>query len=149
MYGSGACEIMEAHFGQPAATPNPVTADGIYQHTNQNTINAVNQEVGTFSHSTGYDGSCGSTEHGLENEEAGGRISSAIITLHKEIRCADKAAYVLAEHQTKAQNPEDDGAQAHVHYILHYDVSSVFGSGKASLYHGEARLHRKYQEGTD
>ena len=98
---------------------------------------------------TRYDGSCGSTEHGLENKEAGGRISSAIITLHKEIRCADKAAYVLAEHQTKAQNPEDDGAKAHIHYILHYDVSSVFSSGKAGLYHGEARLHRKYQEGTD
>ena len=144
MYGSGTCEIMEAHFGQPAAAPNPVTADGIYQSADQNAINAVNQEVGTFCHSTGNDGSCGSAEHGLENEEAGGRISSAIITLHKEIRCADKAAYVLAEHQAKAQNPEDDGAKAHVHDVFHNYVSSVFSSGKAGLNHCKARLHREY-----
>ena len=149
MYSSGTCEIMEAHFGQPAAAPNPVTADGIYQRTNQNAINAVNQEVGTFSHSTGNDGGCGSTEHSLENEEAGGRIAAAVVPGYEKVRSTNEAADILAKHQAKAQNPKDDGAQAHVHYILHYDVSSVFSSGKAGLYHGEARLHRKYQEGTD
>ena len=148
MNGSGTGEIVEAHLCEPAAAPNPVTADWIDNSADYYAVNAIYQEVGTFCHSTGNNSCCGCTEHSLEDEVGCARIAGTVITFYEEVRRSDKAANIGTKHQAKAQNPENYGTEAHIHDVLHDDVAGVFSSGKACFNHCEARLHREYQEGT-
>ena len=148
MYCGGAGKIMEAQLRQPAAAPNPVAADRINNSTDNQAVNAINEEVGTLCHRTGNNRCCCCAEHSLEDEERRARIACAIITLYEEVRRTDKAADIRAKHQAEADNPEHYRAKAHIHNVLHNDVGSVLRSRKACLDHRKARLHRKYQEGT-
>ena len=59
---------MEAELRQPAATPDPVTGNGIDKRADHGTVNAVGNEFRTLSHSTGNDGGRSRTEHSLEHE---------------------------------------------------------------------------------
>ena len=39
--------------------------------------------------------------------------------------------FIRAIKNAKTQNPENDGAEAHIHDIFHDDVAGIFGSGTA------------------
>ena len=60
---------MKSHLANEAAAPDPVTGYRINNETDQKTVDTVGDELGTFCHGTGDDGSRGSTEYSLEDEE--------------------------------------------------------------------------------
>ena len=55
-------------------------------------------------------------------------------------------AIAEAEHECKAERPEQDGAQAGVDDAFLQDVDDLAGSGKAGFEHHEAGLHEEHQE---
>ena len=64
----GTCEIVEADLGKPAAAPCPVCFDRINDCGNDSGVHTVGNELCTFCHCTGYDGSGCCTEHKVEYE---------------------------------------------------------------------------------
>lgn len=148
VYTGGSGEVMEAKLGEPAAAPDPVSGDRIDQERDHNGIDAVGGEFRTFSHRAGDDRRRGRTEDGLEEEVDQRRIAciAGIIVSDEEIRHADDAADVFPEHETEAQDPENDGAKRKVHEILHDDVACILCSREPSLHHRKSRLHEEYQD---
>lgn len=137
---------MEAHCAQPAAAPGPMAGDGIDDRADQNTIHTIDRKFCALGHSTRNDGSRRSTENGLEDKEGPGRISAAIVSLHKKVGRADESANIRTKHQAEANYPKDDTAQTQVHKVFHNDVAGIFSSCKTCLYHGKAGLHKKYHK---
>ena len=66
--GAGACKIMEAELRKPAAAPDPVCFDGVYQSGDNTGVNAVGKELCAFCHCAGNDGCGRGAEHKVEYE---------------------------------------------------------------------------------
>ena len=142
----GTGEIMEAHLAEPAAAPDPMTRDRVDDHADEDAVNAVSGELRALCHRAGDDCRRRRAEHRLENHIRHRRIARVVRdlpVLYEEIRRADDAADVIAEHQAKADDPEDHRAEREVHDILHDDVAGVLRPREARLDHRETRLHEE------
>ena len=134
---------MEAQLCQPAAAPDPMAADRVDDGRNQHGVNAVGRKLGALGHGAGHDGRSGRAEDGLENE----RCPAAVAAGREQVNAADQCARA-AEHQAKAENPENRRAQRKVHQVFHNDVARILCTGKAGLYHGKTGLHKEDQRCT-
>ena len=69
MNGCGTSEINETEVVEPAtAVPNPMRFYRIDHETNDEAVNAVSGEFGTFCHCTRNDGGCSGAEHEIKEE---------------------------------------------------------------------------------
>ena len=142
----GTSEIMEAHLAEPAAAPGPMARDRIDDEADEQRIEAVRRELRALCHGTRNNRRGRRAEDRLEDDVGECRITSIrtrIEHLDEEIRRADDAADVIAEHQAEADNPERDGADAEIHEVLHDDVAGIFRTRQAGLDHREAWLHEE------
>ena len=147
MYCGGACEIMEAELGEPAAAPDPVTGDRIDKRTDHGAVDAVGDEFGAFRHCAGDNGCRGGAEDGLENRvgpQRDGKSHEAVVALNEEVKPADQRAGT-GEHQAKAEEPEDGGTDGKVHQVFHNDVTCVFSSCKTGFNHCKSALHKEHE----
>ena len=128
---------------QPAASPGPVAADGINQYADQYGVSQVHGEFCPFGHGSRYDGGCRGVEYGLENQEA---FDGQLCVVETDVEEMGHACKTFgAEHDSKADCPEQEGTQHEVEQVLHQYVCCVFGAGEAGLHQGESRLHKEYQ----
>ena len=145
---------MKSHLANEAAAPDPVTGYRINNETDQKTVDTVGDELGTFCHGTGDDGSRGSTEYSLEDEECPERNAirkhcASIVCL-----CCDSADFTeetvsCTEHDTETNQPEDRGTDTEVHQVFHNDVTCVFCSCESCFDHCESGLHEEDQRCTE
>ena len=152
MNGGRACKIMEAARDKPTLRiPHPAGFDRIDDSRNNGRIDAVCAEFGTFCHSARNDGSRRCAEHEVKYKTGSvGLDKRAEIGEYLHIRHADKTEQIVfRHHQRKADENKRNCADAEVHKVLHNDVAGVFGSGKASFYHGKACLHEENKCGSD
>lgn len=138
---------MESHGCQPAIrSPYPVGFNGIDQKTDHEGVHTVGDEFGTLRHGTGYNGRCCGAEYQVESECApvcAGEIRQRM-TAPPHKRCPLGSAQ-----QAESQNQERHGSQTEIHGVLHDDVAGVLGSCEPGFHHGESRLHKEYQCGSD
>ena len=144
--GTGACEIMEAKLGEPAAAPDPVRFNRIHQCGNDAGVYTVGQELRTLCHSAGYDGRCGRTEYQVEYEI--GIIKILICGKNIKAGLSDESYHILAEQQPESNQNKYNCTDTKVHQVFHQDITGVLGSGKPCLHHGKACLHPEYQCGS-
>ena len=98
---SGTCEIMEAQLYEPALrVPYPSGFDGVYKQRNYSRINTVRNELGTFCHGTGYDGSGRCTEHKVEYKGGSHAVRKEFAEIREnlKIRDSDYAECVIFGH---------------------------------------------------
>ena len=144
---AGTGEIMEAKAGKPAAAPDPVGLNGVNQCGNDAGIDAVGQELGALSHSTGNDGRGGGAEHQVEYEA--GEIEAFVGSEQVEAGFSDETEQILTHQQAETDQDEYNRADTEVHQVLHDDIAGIFGSGKAGFHHCKASLHPEYQSRAD
>ena len=157
MDGAGTGVVVEAQAAQPAAAPDPVGLDGVDQQTDHRRVDTVGGEFRPLRHGSRDDGGRGGAEDQVENEIAGvceafcrGGNELAKTCEQCQVRLSDQSEErVLAHHERVSQQGEHHGSDAEVHKVLHNDVAGIFGSGKAGLHHGEARLHPENQRRAD
>ena len=141
-------EIMEAHFSEETAAPDPVTGDRVDEQRDRCGVDAVSREFSPLSHGTGNDGGGGGTEDGLEDgvcpERNARRKNMAVILHDKGIDPAEECG-AGAEHNAVAEQPVQRGTDTEVHQVLHQNVTGIFGAGETRFTHGESRLHEEDQ----
>ena len=150
VYRGGTGKIVEAQLGQPASAPDPVTGNGVDDQADGNTVNAVGRKFSPFCHGTGNDGGSRRTEYCLEDQECHrrkARVFCHVVVGYKEVRRADDAADIRAEHQPEPDDPERGRAQRKVHDIFHHDVAGVFCPGQTCFAHSKTGLHEEDQCG--
>ncbi|CDF05111.1 unknown [Megasphaera elsdenii CAG:570] len=142
-------KIMETQGAQPAAAPDPVAGNGINDQADDNRDQTIRRKLRPFRHGTGYDGCRHGTEDSLEEQKGQVRIrcpGREIHLLGKEIRYPDEAGQIVAEHEAKTGQPENQRSQGKIHEILHDDVAGILGPRQTRFEHGKARLHEEDQD---
>ena len=152
MHGRGAGKVMEAHFGQPAAAPDPVAGDRINEQGDRSGINTVGGEFRALRHGAGYDRGGGGAEDRLEDgvgPQGNARRKNMAVILHdKGIDPAEERG-AGSEHDAVAEKPVQRRADAEIHQILHQDIAGVLGPGKTRLTHGKSSLHEEDKRGPE
>ena len=148
MHGRGTGEIMESHFRQPAAAPDPVAADRIDEQGDRCGVNAVGRELRALCHGAGYDGRRGGAEDGLEDGEGpqgNTRRKHRSVILHDEGIDPAEGGGACSEHNPETEQPVQRCADAEIHHVLHQDIACILGPGKAGFTHGKSGLHEEDQ----
>ena len=131
--------------GQPAASPGPMTGNGINQYADGDGVDHVHGELGAFGHGTRYDGGRSGAEDCLENQESLAGKSGVQERKVEEMGHPNKSAG--SEHQSETDEPEEQRTQHEVYEVLHQDVAGVFGACKSGFDQCEAWLHEEYEHG--
>ena len=91
--GGGACEVMEAQLGQPAAAPDPVAGHRVNDQGDHQGVDAVGDEFGPLRHGAGDDGGRRGAEDRLEDKEGGQRHAirqnGGVVAPHQGVKAAD------------------------------------------------------------
>ena len=133
---------------EPAATPGPVTFDGVDEQRDDCTIDEIHRELGALGHGTAHDGGRGGTEHRLENQETLNGQIAFVETQVAPVGHADKTSQRIAsEHEAEAEEEEQERAEHKVDKVLHQDVGRVLTTRKTCFTQRKARLHPENQHG--
>ena len=138
-------KIMEPHLCQEATAPDPVTRYWINQGTDYCTVDTVGFKFRPLRHRARNNRRCRRTKHRLEKH-----VSRCRHRKFKRVHCKNvdtaKDSALGSKHNTKTNDPIENGTETKIHHVFHDDVPSIFRSGKTSFYQGEACLHEKYQK---
>ena len=131
-----------------------MTGNGIDNQADDQAVNTVGKEFGTFCHGAGNNGCGCGTEDGLENEEGPERNAvrshgRSVIGFGSDASDPAEEAVAGSEHDAEAHEPENGGSDTEVHEVFHDDIAGIFGPGETGLYHGETGLHEEDQSGAD
>ena len=67
VYGAGAREVVEAELREPAASPDPMSRDGVNDKGDDEAVNAVSEKIRSLCHSARDDGRGGRAEYEVEH----------------------------------------------------------------------------------
>ena len=123
-----------------------MTGNGINQHTDEDGVNQVHGEFGTFCHSAGHDGGSRCAEYSLEYQETFRGKPAAVVEREVE-EMGHSYESACTEHQSETDEPVEQAAKHEVNEVLHQDIGRIFYSGETGFDQCKARLHEEYQHG--
>ena len=132
---------------EPAAAPSPMSFNGVDEQRYDSAVDDVHGEFGSFCHGSADNRCRGGTEDGLEHQETLYGQVAMIEGKVAPVGHADEACAVRSEHETKADEPEQQRAEHEVHEVLEQNVCGVLAAREACLAQGKARLHPENKHG--
>ena len=141
-------EAVGSIVAKPAASPCPVTLDGIDDERDESTIHQVHGELRAFSHCAAHDGGRSGTENGLENQEA---LHGEVALVEREVTPvgqSDEATQnVASKHDAETDEEEEQRAEHEIDKVLHQNVCTVLTTCETCLTQGKTWLHPENQHG--
>ncbi|MNC31065.1 hypothetical protein D3C75_793730 [compost metagenome] len=147
MNNGGACKVLLAVGGQPAAAPDPVCDNRIYDNAEDYGEDQVHGQLGAFCEAAPCDGEGYRGERQLEDEEyrGAGDAFNYNAGVEESFGQAAQEGSAFSEDQTVAHYPENQGAKPCCKNGLAGYVTGVLHAGGTNFEKDKSALHQQNQ----